>query len=170
MQEAMSLLYFNRTSSMTRRIIHQIKYAGGRGLARFMGNLLAEALLGSGRFSRIDLLVPLPISRKREKIRGYNQSVVICEGMVSSLHIPIARNVVVRSRHLQTQTGKSRPDRFENVKASFEIAEAEPARGKHLLLVDDVITTGSTLEACGRVLATIPGVQLSVASLAYTSL
>jgi ComF family protein len=122
----------------------------------------------SNRFSTIDALVPLPLFPHKEKKRGYNQAAVLCEGISEVINIPVTNNIVHRKRYTDTQTKKGRSDRWTNVDGSFEINEERAPHHRHVLLVDDVITTGATLEACGAAI-TDAGIKLSIAVLALAS-
>ncbi len=120
----------------------------------------------SAYFSDIDLILPVPLHPKRKAIRGYNQSEMIAQGLSQTLSIPMDTSSFVRKNETQTQTKKDRFERWNNVKEVFAVENADALRFKHLLLVDDVITTGSTLEGCIRKLSGIKGVRVSVACLA----
>ena len=130
---------------------------------------MGKTLLNSNRFSSIDALVPLPLYAGKEHKRGYNQATVICHGMSSVMNIPVLDKAVIRQQATETQTRKHRTERWENVKDSFKVAKAGELSGKHVLLVDDVVTTGATLEACGHVILTVENVKLSIATVAYAA-
>ena len=106
-------------------------------------------MLNSNRFSNIDFLIPLPLFSQKEFKRGYNQSSILCAGINEIMNIPLITKNVIRIVHTETQTKKGRIQRWENVEKSFSVLEPGSLKGKHILLVDDVITTGATLEACG---------------------
>jgi ComF family protein len=118
----------------------------------------------------VDGLVPLPLNIKKERRRGYNQAEVICSGISEEMNVPIFNNIVKRTRYSETQTQKSRMERWSNMEGKFEMAKDPAIGNRHLLLVDDVVTTGATLESCGRELLKQEGVKLSIATFAYTSL
>jgi ComF family protein len=113
-------------------------------------------------------MIPLPLNPKREKKRGYNQATAICNGISDVWNKPLIEKVVVRKVFTETQTHKGRISRWQNMDGVFEVVNAEQLQGKHLLLVDDVVTTGATLEACGNEILKVPGTTLSIATLAYT--
>jgi ComF family protein len=163
--KAATAQYYFTKESLMQRLMHQLKYKGNRELGYFLGRLMGQQLKTSGRFNTVQGLVPLPLFAARERKRGYNQATVLCEGMSETMQVPVLNKLVIRTTHTETQTRKGRMERWENMKGRFEIAHPEIAKGKHLLLVDDVITTGATLEACGSVLLEIPGTQLSIAAL-----
>jgi ComF family protein len=137
----------------------ELGYAAG---ARF-GQALAESVL----FNSIDLIVPVPLHPSKEKQRGYNQSEWIAKGLAFSMQKQISTGNLIRKVHTSTQTKKNRFERWENVENIFAVENAEEFRGKHILLSDDVITTGSTLEACAAELLKIESVKVSTATLAF---
>ena len=128
---------------------------------------MAEQLVDNPRFN-IDVLVPLPLHKSREKKRGYNQAELLCKGMSEVLSIPVNSHMIKRIAPTKTQTNKSRIERWENMKGKFILGK-EQVSNTHILLIDDVITTGATLEACGHVLLEQKGVQLSIFALCYAS-
>jgi ComF family protein len=126
------------------------------------------ALVESNRFSFIDALVPLPLHRSREHKRGYNQATILCEGISSILNKPVLKNVVIRREQTETQTKKGRIQRWQNMAGKFELANPQAIKHKHVLLVDDVVTTGATLEACGQEILKAENVQLNIATLCFS--
>jgi ComF family protein len=169
LQCAGSYAYFTKESVM-QNLLHELKYRGNKDVGYYFGQLMGETFITSGRFENISALVPLPLYFKREKKRGYNQAKVISDGIAEILKVPVLNNVIVRNSKTETQTHKNRSERWDNMEGRFKVMNEDTIAGKHLLLVDDVITTGATLEACGTELLRASGVQLSIASLAYTSL
>lgn len=125
--------------------------------------------LSAANWHFIDALVPLPLFSHKEKQRGYNQATVLCEGMAEKLRLPILHDAISRPVATETQTRKNRVERWQNIEGRFQLTRPELIQNKHLLLVDDVITTGATLEACGTELLKAENVELSVASLAYAA-
>jgi len=125
-------------------------------------------LLEPGRFTSIDILIPLPLHRSKEHARGYNQSRLLCEGIARVLDKPVLANLVTRTEETESQTRKNRVERWENMQGKFRLENAAAIEGKHVLLVDDVITTGATLEACGRELLQAKNIRLSVATLCFS--
>ena len=150
------------------RLIHQLKYNGNIEVGHQLGQWLGLQLQKSNRFN-IDALIPLPLYPSKEKKRGYNQATVLCEGIAEVMNIPILNNTVIRKRYTDTQTKKGRAERLKNVDRSFEVGEPLALQQKHVLLVDDVITTGATLEACGLAIKETDNVRLSIATLAWSS-
>lgn len=154
--------------SLIQHLLHQLKYKGNKEAGYFLGNLMGKSLQQTNRFAHVDALVPLPLYAQRERRRGYNQSEVLCQGMARVLQLPVISNAVVRLSATETQTRKSRMERWKNMEGKFELVNTGAIAGKHVLLVDDVLTTGATLEACGHAVLQAPGTQLSIATLAYT--
>ena len=163
---AHSEFYFSK-ESLIQQLLHQLKYKGNHDIGFYLGELMGKSLLTSHRFNNIDALIPLPLYPDKERKRGYNQAAIICDGVSAVMNVPVIKNIVTRQRYTDTQTKKHRIERWENVAGSFIIKDEEKLRGKNLLLVDDVITTGATLEACGSIIAAIDGVKLNIAALAH---
>lgn len=159
--------YFTRESVM-QRLMHQFKYRGNKELGLQLGRMMGENMKSSERFFA-DALIPLPLFAAKERRRGFNQSTVLCEGIAESLSIPVLSDVIIRSRHTDTQTKKGRIERWQNMEGKFVLEKPGAVSGKHIILVDDVITTGATLEACGAELMKAPGVRLSIATLCYAA-
>ena len=130
---------------------------------------MGRSLLKSDRFNAIDALIPLPLYADKEHKRGYNQAAVICNGISSVMNIPVLNGIVVRQHATETQTRKHRTERWDNVKESFNVIKENELSSKHVLLVDDVVTTGATLEACGNVILQVKNVKLSIATLAFAA-
>lgn len=162
-EQATAQFYFTR-ESLIQHLMHQFKYKRNRDIGYYLGKIMGESIRKSGRFP-VDALVPLPLFASREKKRGYNQSALLCEGMAESLKLPVLKDVIIRSHHTDTQTRKGRIDRWQNMEGKFELVNPRAIEGRHLLLVDDVITTGATLEACGTELLTAANTKLSIATL-----
>lgn len=165
---AHSEFYFSK-NELIQHLIHELKYKGNRDIGLYLGEVTGNSILKSGRFRSMDCLVPLPLYADKEFRRGYNQAEIICNGIGASTNIPLITNNLIRMRETETQTRKHRMERWLNVEGSFIVQEPGSFENKHILLVDDVITTGATLEACGQVLLNIPGTDLSIASLAHAS-
>lgn len=165
LEHAFSWLFFNK-GALSQHLIHQLKYKGNLELGRWMGAQMARSLMASPLYDGVDVLVPMPLNERKLKQRGFNQAQVICEGMAAYWQKPIETVAVIRSRYTQTQTRKSRLQRWTNVEHVFDLKDGHLLENKHALLVDDVITTGATMEACGQMLLKIPGLKLSVGSLA----
>ena len=165
---ATSIYYFTK-ESLDQHLMHQFKYKSNKDLGLFLGRMMGNAIAVSNRFSLVDALVPLPLFPAKEKKRGYNQARVLCEGIAEILDKPVLSDVVVRSIPTETQTKKGRLERWRNMEGSFALAQPDAIDGKHILLVDDVITTGASLEACGRELVRAQNGQLSIATLCFSA-
>lgn len=152
-------------SGKVQRMLHQIKYQNKPELAQILGEWYGSQLQDTPLASQVQLLVPVPLHPKKLKIRGYNQSECFGKGLAKNLQLELAPNALVRNVATATQTKKSRVERWENVARVFE-AKSDVVKNKHILLVDDVITTGSTLEACGRTLLEAEALSVSVAAIA----
>jgi ComF family protein len=167
-EKAASWLFFGK-QGITQTLIHQLKYRGNTELGVYLGRQMGAALNKAGWFNDIDFLIPLPLNRKKLNIRGYNQSAVICNGLREATGIPVEEVAVLRTLFTETQTRKNRLQRWNNVEHVFDLRDAGHLQGRHALLVDDVITTGATIDACGQVLLKVPGLKLSVLSLAVAA-
>ncbi len=166
---ASSTFYFSK-SHVVQTLIHQLKYKANLEVGEYLGALAGKVLLNSGRFSNLDYLVPLPLSAEKEFKRGFNQSAIICRGLSTTMGVPVLLNNVIRHRYTDTQTKKHRAERWKNVEGSFAIKNPATLQGKNILLVDDVITTGATLEACTQcILTAAAGVTVSLATVATAS-
>lgn len=160
---ATAQFYFTKESLM-QHLMHQFKYKGNRELGIQLGRMMGEQIMNSGRF-HADALVPLPLFPAKEKRRGYNQATVLCQGMAERMKIPILDKAITRPQHTETQTKKGRIERWKNMEGKFILSDPDAIKNKHLLLVDDVVTTGATLEACGNELLKAENVRLSLATL-----
>lgn len=162
---ASALLVFEKGNSV-QKLIHELKYKGQKDLGVFLGKLMAVYSNDKDVLNDVDYIVPVPLHKKRLKMRGYNQSECLAMGLVSVLDIPIDTENLIRVRQKETQTRKSVYDRWQNMSGVFELVSSERFAGKHILLVDDVLTTGSTLEACVVALQEAKGIRVSVLALA----
>jgi ComF family protein len=161
--------YYFTQHSIIQGLMHQLKYNGNKELGLYLGRLVGSQFAASNRFRFVDALVPLPLFAAREKKRGYNQATILCQGIAEVLNVPVYENAVVRTTNTETQTRKNRTERWQNMKGRFEIKEPQLLRDRHILLVDDVVTTGATLESCGKVLLEVEGLRLSIATLCFSS-
>ncbi|MCD8071750.1 MAG: ComF family protein [Alistipes sp.] len=153
--------------SRYRELIHSFKYGGNWKAARDAGLWFGSSLGESGLYSDIDLVVPVPLHRRKLLKRGYNQAQYIAEGIASALGKECCTRNLVRRRHGKSQTRVEGSERWDNVREAFRVRRPERLKGSHILLVDDVLTTGATLAACGEaILTSVPGVRLSIAALA----
>lgn len=162
---AMSLLVFQQGNA-TQKIVHQIKYYNQQHLAIVMGHMMGEALLRTKGFQSVDMLIPVPLHRRKERRRGYNQSELLCRGIAEVFAKDISKGNLIRTKNTESQTHKSPEERRENMKEVFHVKHPQALEGKHLLLIDDVATTGATITSCCHELLKIPGVKISIATLA----
>lgn len=160
---ATSLFYYNKGSFFTRPIF-QLKYYGKTHIGKELGRMLGAELISSDFLKDIDYIVPVPLHPKKLKKRGFNQCSLIAEGIKDMTGIEVSDEVLIRTSEGNSQTTKNRSERWESLKHAFEVAHPEKLSGKHILLIDDVITTGATIEASANALSKIDGINLSVAS------
>ena len=163
---ATSYCHFTK-SSLIQGLLHQLKYKGNQEIGRFLGQMMGKIIKTSNRFSDVEVLVPLPLYAARQRKRGYNQAAVLCEGMAAAMEVPVITDAIVRLSATATQTHKNRIERWQNMQGRFMVTDPVVFNNKHVLLVDDVVTTGATLEACGQELLQHCK-QLSIATLAHT--
>jgi ComF family protein len=160
--------YFFTKQSALQHLLIELKYRGNKDIGNYMGQLLGQLIVESPDFSSVDALIPLPLNPRKQKKRGYNQATALCNGISAVTNIPVIDNAVIRKVYTETQTHMGRINRWENMDGVFAIKDDRPLENKHLLLVDDVVTTGATLEACGGEMLKVSGTSLSIATLAYT--
>ena len=166
-ERAAALFYYEADSNVN-HIIHDLKYYDHPEIGNELGCLAASEFCEVGFFDGIDMIVPVPLARKRQWQRGYNQSLCIAKGISKITGIPICNKAVCRTKFVQSQTRMGHRDRQENVANVFKLKDADAIRGCHILLVDDVATTGATMVSCARELLKAGGVKLSLFSLGFT--
>ena len=164
---ASAQFYFTKESLM-QHLMHQLKYKGNKELGIQLGRIMGEQLKKSGKF-QVDALIPLPLFPAKERKRGYNQATLLCQGMAGAMQVPVLDNVITRPQHTETQTQKGRIERWKNMEGKFVLTDRTAIQNKNILLVDDVVTTGATLEACGNELLQAENVKLSIATLCIAS-
>lgn len=164
---ASSMVYFH-SKGIAQELIHNLKYRKQQEIGTILGNLYGLELKESGKLPSIDFIIPTPIHKKRLKERGYNQVTTFCNALSNELQIPIENEVLIRIKHTKTQTKKSKEKRAEMHSNDFEVSYKECHIGKHFILIDDVITSGATIEACAKALLKIPNSKISLLSMAYT--
>lgn len=164
-EAATAYCYFHK-EGILQQLLHQLKYKGKKEVGYLLGKYLGAELLESVKFSTIDKVIPIPLHPKRLKKRGYNQSEWIGNGIIEIMNLEIDNISVIRDTYTETQTNKNREQRWDNVKSIYKVCDENALKGKHILLVDDVITTGATIEACAQTILQIPDVKVSIAALA----
>lgn len=164
-QHVLSYLHFLR-HGRTQQLLHQLKYRGQRHVGYTLGCLYGAELATTSLASEIDLIVPVPLHPRKLARRGYNQAEAFGAGLAEALGHPCRGQALRRTIHTASQTNKSRAERWQNVAAIFEVADSGAVTGRHVLLVDDVLTTGATLEACGQALLTAGARAVSIATIA----
>lgn len=167
-EKAYSLLFFRKKSS-TKNLIHELKYKGNEEVGVFFGNWLGEMLSKNKEFANVDFIIPVPIHLKRKKIRGYNQVTKFGKCLSTHLHIKFIEDILVRKSSTKTQTLKARFERFNDAETKFSLTDTAFFKNKHVLIIDDVITTGATLEACSIALLKTSGIKISILTMAYTA-
>jgi len=160
--------YYFTKDSLLQHLLLQLKYKGNTEAGYFLGRMMGILLLKTERFSGVEALIPLPLNSRKERIRGYNQAAIICEGIAKTWPLPVLKNAVTRVRFTETQTRQNRVSRWQNMEGVFHVTDPNLLRNKHVLLVDDVITTGATLDACGSAILQVEGVKLSIGAAGYT--
>jgi ComF family protein len=165
-EKAAAFSFYNKESRVS-RLIHNLKYKGIKEIGYELGRIYGLTLKTSGYTSDIDLVIPVPLHPSKKRIRGFNQSELISTGIADVAGLPVSNDLLARIIITATQTKRSRYERWTNVEGIFRVSDPERIKGRHVLLVDDVITTGSTIESCANELLKTEGVKVSVAALAF---
>jgi ComF family protein len=165
-EKAAAFSFYNKGSRI-RSMIHNLKYRGIKDIGLELGRIYGNSLKASGFTDDLDLIMPVPLHISKQRSRGFNQSEIISIGLAESTGLQLDTSSLQRVTGSATQTRRSRYDRWTNVEGIFQVTGPEKLNGKHLLLVDDVITTGSTIESCVAELLKVEGVKVSVAALAF---
>lgn len=163
-ESAMSLYRFHHNNKV-QAVVHAMKFHGNDALCRMMGRQMGLSLVASGRFDDVDVLVPVPLHWYRWLQRGYNQSELLCRGIAEVMPRPVVTRAVVRKRYTKKQSLQIGTERLGNVEGAFCTRKPSLLAGKHVLLVDDVLTTGATIATCADALAVVPDIKISVATL-----
>jgi len=163
-EKATSLAYFT-PDGLLQHLLHGLKYDSKKEIGAYLGTQLGYDLLQTNWQQGIDAIIPVPLHPKKEAIRGFNQALLIAEAMGDVMKLPVLDKIVRRTRFTETQTQKTREQRMENMQGAFEVVNDEKLTGKHILLIDDVLTTGATLEACAHCLLAVSGVKVSIATI-----
>lgn len=164
-ERATSFLYYTKGGDV-RRLLYELKYYGNKEVGEVMGRVMAAELLLSPFFEGVDLIIPIPLHRRKERQRGYNQSLCLAQGISAVTGIPVQADIMVRDRYTETQTHKGQYERWENVQSLFRCSSPELLQDKHILLVDDVLTTGATIVSCADALQGVSGLRISALTLA----
>ena len=167
--EAATALWYFYPESKTQSLMHALKYHDSVDAGIYMGKLLGKSIREADRFPKPEMLIPVPLHPGKMRKRGYNQAEVIAKGMQKVLDIPINTSALQRVAFNESQTKKGRFARWQNVETIFKAIKPKEVLGKHVLLIDDVLTTGATLEACGKQLQEAGVSALSIATVAYTA-
>lgn len=162
-----SFLLFQKKGSV-QKLLHALKYRSKPEVGHLLGKWYGQDLKKTNAYAACEIIIPVPLHNKRLRKRGYNQSELIAKGLSEELNIPVLTGVLVKKQFTETQTFKSREERWQNTLHSFEVTNPSSIAGKKILLVDDVITTGATTEACIYQLNKAACSEISVASIAYT--
>lgn len=166
--ERCAALFFYQPQSPASRMIYDLKYRNHPEYGVTLGRMAATEFAAQGFFEGIDVIVPVPLAKARKRERGYNQSMEIARGVAEATRIGICDDAVERTRRTETQTRMGRLQRVDNVENAFSLARPDAVAGRHVLIVDDIVTTGATVCACGKALMQAGGVSISVLSLGFT--
>lgn len=166
--EKCAALFFYSPHSDLARLIMDIKYFHHQDYARELGKMMAREIKPSGFFEGIDAIMPVPLARNRERKRGYNQSREIARGIGSVTGLPIVDKAVKREKFVESQTQKSRLERNDNVEHAFSLVDDQLLHDRHLLIVDDILTTGATVTACAREVLKAKNVKISVLTAGFS--
>lgn len=162
-------MYYFTKAGRVQRLIHQLKYENKPEIGQALGRLYGQWLRQAEHFQGIDAVVPVPLHPRKQHRRGYNQAAAIGRGLAESLLLPHYARALERPVYAESQTRKSRQARLENAQTAFRVRRPELLQGKHVLLVDDVLTTGATLEACASQILELPDTRVSMVTLAMAS-
>ena len=165
--ERCAALFFYQGGSGPSQILYELKYKNHPEIGEYFGRMMAEEWNDTGFFEGIDLIVPVPLAKERQRQRGYNQSLHIARGIGSVTRLPIVTNAVSREQFVESQTQKDRWQRNENVEGCFRLNDGSALKGRHVLLVDDVVTTGATICSCGREMLKAGDVRFSILTIGF---
>lgn len=166
-EEGTSFLYYHPVGKV-KKLIHQLKYKNNQKVGVFLGEWLGLKLLETKAYNNIDYIIPVPLHKDKLRLRGYNQLTKFGETLSSILNIEYLEGILIRNTMAKTQTLKKRLDRFKSLVNNFSLINADLLKNKHVLLIDDVVTTGATLEACCNELLKVEGMKISIVTIALT--
>lgn len=166
-ERATSYCYFTE-DGLLQHLLHGLKYTSKRDIAAFLGGRFAQQLAATDWISTVDEIIAVPLHLDKEAMRGYNQSYLICQAMGAVLYKPVTDGRLVRVRATESQTNKNRAERAANMSGAFGLKDKKEMEGKHILIVDDVLTTGATIEACALALLEAKGARVSIATIGIT--
>lgn len=166
-EQAKAFMFF-RKKGIAQRLMHDLKYKGNKDIGYHLGVLFAKDLLHHSSFRKPEIAVSVPLHESKLRKRGFNQSSEIAKGFAETLDIPFRPDILSRPRHAETQTRKRRFERWENAASVYSVSKPEELQNRHVAIIDDVITTGATIEACANQMLAAPGLRLSVFSLCLT--
>lgn len=161
--------YLFEKSGKVQKLLHAIKYQDQKELAEHLGKMYASDLVAAKCLKDVDVVIPIPLHKHKLKARGYNQSEWYAKGIAAHMDKELSLDSLVRVIETSTQTKRKKYERWENVDGIFELNNNSQLENKHILLVDDVVTTGATIEAAWQVFKTISGLRMSIASIAFAS-
>lgn len=167
-ERACSYFFFNKGSNY-RKLLHKLKYKGQKEIGIILGRYFGGELSKTAWCNGVDVLIPVPLHATKQRRRGYNQSECIAQGLAEAVSLPVVTHNLIKCVDTESQTQKSRADRWQNVANVFTVLYPELLNGKHILLVDDTLTTGATLEACAQVLLAACNCKVSIVTLAYAA-
>ena len=165
--ERCAALFFYQGGSGPSQILYELKYKNHPEIGEYFGRMMAEEWNDTCFFEGIDLIVPVPLAKERQRQRGYNQSLHIALGIGSVTRLPIVTNAVSREQFVESQTQKDRWQRNENVEGCFRLNDGSALKGRHVLLIDDVVTTGATICSCGREMLKAGDVRFSILTIGF---
>jgi len=166
-EEGTSFLYYHPVGKV-KKLIHQLKYKNNQKVGVFLGEWFGLKLLETKAYNNIDYIIPVPLHKDKLRLRGYNQLTKFGETLSSILNIEYLEGILIRNTMAKTQTLKKRLDRFKSLVNNFSLINADLLKNKHVLLIDDVVTTGATLEACCNELLKVEGMKISIVTIALT--
>lgn len=161
LEAASALMFFHRHGKV-QRMLHRLKYKHDVEVGHLLGKLMARELMACPRFQEVDTLLPIPLHPGKERKRGYNQSQLLVDGIRMEWPLASVNGSLRRVQHTSSQTRKGRMDRWSNVKEAFHLPDPMALKDRHVLLVDDVVTTGATIEGCVKALSQVPGIRISL--------